>query len=516
MTLTDAAYRSAASTRASRMGLPPERRYRTPGDVAIALDPLARISAALEAIDEALVDLVDGEDYDALAVFLPPQEGKSERCSRRFPEWCLDWNPALRIADVSYELDLAVRWGRIVKQDIALAGDKLKISLRRDSSAAGRWETHAGGGMYCVGIGGPLTGRPVDVLIIDDPVKDRGAAESERQRETTWQWWESVALSRLAPGGKVVLIQTRWHEDDLAGRILSRPGPLRWRVLSIPAIAEDGDPLGRAKGAELPSVRGRVAGYFRRLQATVSRYVFSGLYQQNPTAAEGNTFRRAAFRYWRPMPAWIDGRERIDLEGQPITMVDCWRFITMDLAASMKTTADYTVASCWALTPSGDLVLLDRVRDRVEESDHFSLTEPLIARWGVTQVYVESGWWAKTLIKDAINAGIPVAPLVADADKLTRAIPAAGRVHSGKVWFPAQAEWLDEWCDELAAFPAGAHDDQVDTLAYAARVVSAEYVPPPPTGRPGRHPADDAVAAAHRSATGDGHGGDIDLMNTDW
>jgi predicted phage terminase large subunit-like protein len=515
MTLTGL-YRSEAGKRAARMGLPPRRRYATPGDVAAALDPLARTSAALDAIDGALVDLVDGADYDALSVFLPPQEGKSERCSRRFPEWCLDWNPALRVADVSYELDLAVRWGRIVKQDISLAGDKLKISLRRDSTAAGRWETLAGGGMYCVGIGGPLTGRPVDILIIDDPVKDRAAAESERIRENTWQWWESVALARLAPGGKVVLIQTRWHEDDLAGRILSRPGPLRWRVLSIPALAEAGDVLGRPEGAELPSVRGRAPGYFLLRKRTMSRYVFSGIYQQKPTAAEGNTFRRAAFRYWRPTPPWADGRERLDLEAQPVTLVDCWRFITMDLAASMKTSADWTVASCWALAPGGDLILLDRARDRVEEHDHFGLAEPLITRWGVTQVYVESGWWSKTLVKDAINAGIPVAPLVADADKLTRAIPAAGRVHAGKVWFPAQAPWLDEWCDELAAFPSGTHDDQVDTLAYAARVISAEYVPPPPPPRPGVHPADRAIAEAYRSATGDGHGGDIDLMNTEW
>jgi predicted phage terminase large subunit-like protein len=414
---------------------------------------------------------------------------------------------------VSYELDLAVRWGRAVKMDVSLAGDKLHIDLRRDSTAAGRWDTQAGGGMYCVGIGGPLTGRPVDIMIIDDPVKDRAAAESDRIRETTWDWWESVALSRLAPGGKVVLIQTRWHEDDLAGRIMSRPGPLRWRWLTIPAIATDDDPLDRAPGTELVSVRGRAPGYFTNRRATMSRYVFSGIYQQAPTAAEGNTFRRAAFRYWRPMEPWSDGRERITCEGMPVTLADCWRFITMDLAASVKTSADYTVASCWAMTPGGDLILLDRARGRVEEHDHFAMAEPLISRWGVTQVYVESGWWAKTLIKDAINAGIPVAPLVADADKFTRAIPAAGRVHSGRVWFPAQVPWLDEWCDELAAFPNGTHDDQVDTLAYAARVVSAEYMPPPPPGRPGVHPSDRAIAEAYRASTGDGHEGDLDLMN---
>ena len=492
----------------------PARRYDRPGELAAALDPNTRSSAVLDLVDDALVDLIDGKGGpDALAVFMPPQEGKSQRCSRRLPEWLLDWNPGLRIALVSYEQDTAIRWGRDVKQDVALAGrEALRIDIRRDSQAAGRWETLAGGGMYCVGIGGPLTGRPVDVLIIDDPVKDRAAAESQRVRDLTWDWWESVALTRLAPGAKVVLIQTRWHEDDLAGRILARPGPLSWRVLTIPALATDGDPLGRPRGVELPSVRGREPGYFMRLQATMSRYVFSGVYQQNPTAPEGNFFRRQAFRYWRPADPWQDGRERIGLEGVPVTLADCWRFLTMDPAASTRTSADWTVISAWALAPSGDLVLLDRVRDRISDHDHYAAAVPLIERWGAQQVYIERSWWAATFTHDATQAGVPVAPLVADTDKVTRAIPAAGRVHAGKVWFPAGAPWLDEWTDELAAFPQGAHDDQVDTLAYAARVVTAEFVAPQES-RPVRpDPTERAIAAAASASTGDGHG-DLDIMS---
>jgi predicted phage terminase large subunit-like protein len=303
---------------------------------------------------------------------------------------------------------------------------------------------------------------------------------------------------------------TRWHEDDLAGRILARPGPLRWRVLNIPAIAEDGDELGRAPGTELQSVRGRQPGYFHLRQATMSRYVFGGIYQQRPTPAEGNLFRRAAFRYWRPMPAWADGRERLDCEGMPVTLADCWRFITMDLAASLKTSADWTVACAWAVAPSGDLILLDRVRERIEESGHYELAEPLMRVWGISQVWAERNWWSRTFTRDAQAAGIPVAPLDADADKLTRAIPAAGRVHAGRVWFPAQAEWIEEWCDELAAFPNAAHDDQVDCLAYAARVVTGEWVPPRGPVRPGRSEADRVLAAAQAAATG---GEGLDLMN---
>jgi len=513
---------------AARAYEPKPRRYPTPGALARALDPLTGTSPALELIDAALVELVDGSpDHDALAVFMPPQEGKSQRVARRFPEWLLDHDPTLRIAEVSYQEDLAVRWGREIKRDIALAGEELlRVGIRPDSTAAGRWETYQGGGVYCVGIGGPLTGRPVDVLIIDDPVKDRAAAESAPIRKSTWDWWESVALTRLAPGGRVVLIQTRWHEDDLAGRIASHPSPLTWKVLRIPAIAGDNDPLGRVPGEELESVRGRAPGHFRRLQAGLSAYVFSGVYQQDPVAPEGNFFRRATFRYWRAAPQWADGRERLDLEGRLVTLADAWTFITVDVAASEKTSADFTVASCWAMSIEGDLILLDRVRARVPGHDHFTMITPLRDRWGADVVYVERGFFASTLIKDAQAAGVPIAEVVADKDKVTRAVPAAGRVHAGRVWFPAETAgcpcgncqhgvWLDEWCDELAAFPSGAHDDQVDTLSYAARIATAEWVPQ--RDRPRRPPAggEDAVAAAYKAATGDGKR-PLDIMNQPW
>jgi predicted phage terminase large subunit-like protein len=517
---------------------PRQRRYRSPIHLAGSVDSRHGSSAALELIDKAIVELMDPESpHDALFVALPPQEGKSQECSRYTPEWLLDHDPALRIGVVSYEQDMALRWGRDIKQDIALhpctstelhgecseACGCLHISIRKDSSAAGRWETPAGGGVYCVGVGGPLTGRPIDVLVIDDPVKDRAAAESSRIRDSTWDWFESVALTRLAPGAKVILIMTRWHEDDLAGRIFSRPSPLRWRKIIIPAVAVSDDPLGRAPGEELTSVRQRKPGYFRHLMSTMSNYVFSGVYQQTPTAAEGNFFRRQTFRYWRALPDWQDGRERIDLEDRPVTLQDTWRFITMDFAASTRSSADFTVASCWAVTNMGDLVLLDRARQRVPDHKHFELAEPLISRWGVTQVFVESGWWSKTFVSDARDHGIPVAPLLADTDKVTRAIPAAGRVHSGKVWFPADTSgckcgeckegvWLDEWCDELAVFPQGTHDDQVDTLAYAARVVVADWAPAPAPPRPGLSPYERAVETAHTAATGNGHGGDLDIM----
>lgn len=513
----------------ARLFEPRGRRYRDPGHLASKLDPKHGSSPALDLIDEQLVALMDpDEDFNALAVYMSPQEGKSQKCSRRFPEWLLDHDPSLRIAIVSYEMDTALRWGRDIKNDIALnrcpgvkldgaecreACGGLHISIRRDSAAAARWETPAEGGVYCVGVGGPLTGRPVDVLIIDDPVKDRSAAESKTIRDATWDWWESVALTRLAPGAKVVLIQTRWHQDDLGGRLEDRPGPLKWRKLVIPAIAESpDDPLGREPGEEMISVRQREPGYFHRLKATMSAYVFASIYQQSPSAPEGNFFRREAFRYWRWMDPTPDGREQIFAGGQLYAVFDStWRFITMDFAASARSSADYTVASVWAVTLDGNLILLDRMRERITDHDQFKMVEPLRLKWRVDQTWVEANWWSSTFVTDARNAGVTVGMLKADTDKVTRAVPAAGRVHSGRVFWPADAPWLDEWEGELLTFPKATHDDQVDTLSYAVRILVNEWTPGTDLPREDLTPSERAINTAASAATGYGEG--MNLMD---
>jgi predicted phage terminase large subunit-like protein len=301
---------------------------------------------------------------------------------------------------------------------------------------------------------------------------------------------------------------TRWHEDDLAGRLQSRPSPLRWKVITIPAIAEEGgDVLGRQPGEELVSVRDREPGHFANIRANTSPYVWSGIYQQRPAPAEGGLFRRAAFRYWRPMPPWPgDLRERLDLEGRTVTLDDCWRFAVADLAVSTRTSADFTVIGAFCMSLDGDLILLDRVRTRVDEADHFSAGAPLLTRWRIDQLYVEHQYIAKTIVVDAQQAGYPVVPLTADADKLTRAIPAAGRVHAGRVWFPGEAKWLDEWCDELAGFPTAAHDDQVDVLAYAARVASAHWLrPADQVQEPVVRERQQGIEQAWQASTGNGH-----------
>lgn len=499
---------------------PKTRKWASPGAMATALDRNHKQTDALDLIDTELAALFDGDDDRGLMIFCPPQEGKSQKVSRRTPAWLLADDPTLRIAIVSYQAKKAERWGKAVRRDIA-AYPQLGITLMSDSRASDKWETTAGGGMISVGIEGGITGEPVDVLIIDDPVRGRAEAESATYREAAWDWWESNGFTRLSSRGRVVLMMTRWHEDDLAGRLLKRE-PGDWRVVSIPAIAAAGDPLGRRPGQELVSVQGRKPDHFRRLKAKRSAYVFNSIYQQTPTAAEGNLFRRADFRYWQGMPAdtarhgVLDG-QRIDCGGRVVMLDDCWRFLTVDLAASKRTSADFTVAAAWAISPDGDLILLGRRRGRMAEAEHWDHVRPLQQRWAADTVFIEQSFISTTLAIDATAAGIPVQPLTADTDKITRALPATSRMRAHRVWFPAGVDWLDEWCDELASFPTAAHDDQVDTLSYAARVVSAHWLPAETAVQVDARRAsrdDGVIGQAYAAMTGSSS--DVDFMNVNY
>ncbi|MEU9888001.1 phage terminase large subunit [Sphaerisporangium sp. NPDC051011] len=498
---------------------PRQRKWASPGAMATALDRMHRQTALLDLMDRELVELFDGDDDRNLMIFCPPQEGKSQKVSRRTPAWLLSHDPTLRIAIVSYAGNKAVRWGRQILRDIR-SHPELHIKLRKDSQAAGRWETEQGGQLVCVGISGGITGEPVDVLIIDDPVEGRAEAESQTYRDAAWDWWESNGSTRLSSRGRVLLMMTRWHEDDLAGRLMARE-PHEWRQVVVPAIAGPRDPLGRRPGEELISVQRRKPGYFHRLKERRSAYVFNSIFQQAPSPAEGNLFKRQDFRYWHTMPAdagrhGLMGGRRVDLGGRAVALDDCWRFMTVDLAASTKTSADWTVASVWAISKDGDLILLDRSRARLEETEHWDLVRPLREKWVADVVFVEQTFIGTTLVIDATASGVPVQPLTADTDKLTRALPAATRVKQHRVWFPSGVDWLDEWCDELASFPTAAHDDQVDTLSYAARVRSAYWVPPQSADTAAADPSAEssAIEQAYTAATGNDSG--VDFMSVDY
>lgn len=504
---------------AARHFEPRPRRWPTPGAMAVTLDSAVRQSPALDAVDRELAAAGDGHT-DRLAIFMAVQEGKSQRTSRWFPLWLLAHDKTLRIGIASYEYRKAERWGKAIRQDLLQHRDRLGLELRPDSRAAGQWHTRQGGGVVCAGVGSALTGEPLDVLIIDDPVKGRKEVESPVFRQAAWDWWEGTAerrlSSRLAPNGVVVLICTRWHTDDLAGRLLAQQRGL-WRVLSIPAIAGQfvsrdshtpgrwepagADALGRTPGEEMPSAVGRPPGYFHALHARLTPYSFRALYQQDPTSPSGNLFRRDRWRYW----SWDEWPRRIDLGGSVRDLADCFRFLTVDLAASTRTSADWTCAAAWALTMDRQLVCLGRVRERVAETGHWPLVAPLAREWDAPDVGVESSMIGTLLVRQATRAGLNVFDLHADRDKVTRAQPAAFMVNQGQVWLPEGADWLDELVSECADFPLAANDDQVDVLAYAARVAHGWH--------PMRSPATpaerqvDPVEHAMSAALGNGHHG---------
>lgn len=473
-------------------------RWPSPLDMGAELDP-PRVgddgermgvwrTPALDLINAALVDMADGRQKK-LAAFVSPQEGKSTTVSYWFPLWLIACvNPDLRILIVSYSDEMARRWGSELKNAIDRwsgeeGGIDLGIRLRKDSRAAGRWNI-AGhrGQVYCAGINGSITGKPGDVILVDDPLKNMSEAQSEKIRDKAMSVYQSVLVPRMgSPKARMAWIQTLWHESEPIQRIIANEGDQnsggRWRVLRIPAVAEeDNDILGRQRGEGMISARGdRDWGQVRK---DVGEYVFAAMYQQRPAPAEGNLFKRIWWRYWTP-----SGGERIALGPHAYDLRDCWRFATVDLAASTKTSADYTVISAWARTISGDLVLLERVRARIGEQDHFTHARPLVERWKLDTVFVEATQHGMTLVREAANAGIPISPLTADTDKLSRALPASAWASNGRVWLPAGAWWTKVFVDEAAAFPNGAHDDQVDTLAYAVRVAITKPAPalPNPT-----------------------------------
>lgn len=315
-------------------------------------------------------------------------------------------------------------------------------------------------------------------MILDDPIKDLEQANSIRYRDRAWRFWQAVAIPRMGPHTKVVLMTTRWHEDDIAGRILAAEGDKssggKWRVISIPARCEDekNDPLGRREGEYQISARGRTQEQWREREKDSGAYVWAALFQQRPAPAEGGIFRRLWWRYWTPA-----GEHQMHLGGRTADLRDCWRFATVDLAASQRTSADYTVIAAWARTLSGDLVLLDRLRARIGEEQHFAHARSLVERWQLDTLFVEKSQQGYTLVREATQAGVPITPLTAEQDKLTRALPASAWCSGGRVWLPASAWWLDEWRNECAGFPAAAHDDQVDVLAYAVRAAVTEWVP---------------------------------------
>lgn len=460
--------------------------------MAQALDPGIVRTPATNLMNQALVDLADGRE-DRLMISIPPQETKSTTCSFRFVEWLLaDVSADLRCIIISYSDSVARRWGADIKRDFEMFDGEdgsidLGVRLRADSRAAGRWQVEGRrGGCFCAGVAGSVGGRAAEVMIIDDPVKDLEQAQSPIYRERFQRFWQGVAVPRLGPGAKVVLVSTRWHEQDAAGWLISTEGDRahggRWKVINIPAIAEDDDALGRKPGEELISARGKRD--WKAIRRSVGEYVWASLYQGRPAPAEGGLFKRIWFRWWSPAPSRGE-EQRIDLGGRAVDLRDTWRFLTGDLAVSTRTSADYTVAAAWALTLDGDLILLDYNRAKVGEAQHFDLFRPLAQRWQVDTIFLEASQYGTTLVAEATRSGLHITPVQADTDKFSRALPYSARASGGRVWLPAGSQQkMGVWVDEHCSYPNAAHDDTLDVGSLATRVAITKWSPAVPAHLP--------------------------------
>lgn len=442
----------------------------------------------LEVLSARLTDIATG-GLNRLIVMMPPRHGKSELVSKYFPAWYLMLNPDKRVILASYEADFASQWGRKVRQLIAdLNSPRFRVvfgesvTIRGDSKAADRWEIegHAGG-MQTAGVGGPITGKGADILIIDDPVKNAEEANSDVHRDKAWDWYVSTAYTRLEPGGAVVLVMTRWHEDDLAGRVLKQAESSgeHWHVLNLPAIAMAEDERGHMQERPLWPDRYPLSR-LEEIRKAIPPYWWEALYQQAPVPPGGDLFKKSWFKYWK----WADEFRRsngaclpggdfstFDLGGKLVRLTHCRTFATMDLAFSTKKESDFTVIAAWAVSRHGDLILLDLVRERMEAHALIPAARALCNRWDCQYIGIEEVLGASLVTHGARMEGLTVRALRADKDKVTRSIPAQVRMQAGQIWFPEQAMWLREFEHELVSFPRGTHDDQVDCLSYAAAEV---------------------------------------------
>ncbi|WP_191564932.1 phage terminase large subunit [Janibacter melonis] len=456
---------------AARAFEPPARRWATPGDLAKHLDPRTVQTPALDLIDRELTRLLDTPD-GRLIISMPPQEGKSTRAAGDFPVWALTQNPDLRIVTASYAQSLANRNGRAIRRRITEHPD-LGLTVAPDNGAVSDWtlEGHDGG-VLSVGIGSGLTGRPADLMVIDDPISNREQADSKVYRDRAWDWWTDVASTRLAPGAPVVLILTRWHHDDLAGRLLAAEDGHLWRVVNIPAQAvANEDPLGRELDEFMVSARGRTLAQWAAVKVRVGSRTWASLYQGNPTPDQGNLFPSDRWaRYTTPL--WVvrdDGSRFVPEAGRDpdVELVQSWDFTFKDTKAS-----DYVVGQVW-MRRGPDVYLLDQVRRRAGFTDSVQMMLDLTARWpqAIAKLVEDkaNGPAILNAVRAKVGGLIPVEP---EGSKYARAAAITPFVEARNVWLPDPTTvegtaWVTDLTDEARDFPSAAHDDTVDGMSQA-------------------------------------------------
>jgi predicted phage terminase large subunit-like protein len=386
-----------------------------------------------------------------LIVCLPPRHTKSEFASTFFPAWMMGLRGNLKIIQTTHTAELAVRFGRRVR-NIIDSDDYQNVfpnlSLEADNKSAGRWTTNQGGESFYAGVGGAITGRGADLLIIDDPVSEQDAL-SPTAMDGVYEWYTSGPRQRLQPGGIIVIVMTRWSTKDLVGKVLKKQGDDyadQWEVIEFPAIMPESDtPLWPEfwKKEELLSVKASLP---------VSKW--NAQWMQNPTAEEGSIVKREWWRRWE-------------------TDVPAYSYViqSYDTAFSKKETADYSAITTWAVFEYLDqeqIILLDAKRVRLDFPELKKLAWEEYKYWEPDCILIEAKASGTPLTQELRRMGIPVTAYTPSRgqDKIARMNSVAPIFESGMVWCPDE-DFADEVVEEMASFPYGDHDDYCDSSTMA-------------------------------------------------
>lgn len=413
------------------------------------------------------LQVVERGEISRLMLFLPPRTGKTEMLLR-WIAWMLGRHPDWPILYTSYGADLAWDKSRETRNIVAseeyaqvfgaLSTVDDQVELARDSRSVERWRIEdRRGGLQAQGVGGPLTGKGGRVIIVDDPVKNREEADSATFRRRTWNWYTSTLRTRLEPGGVIVLCMTRWHEDDLAGRLLrlakEDSSADQWQVVSLPALARDDDPLGRIPGEALDPGRYSAAALLTT-KASIGGRDWAALYDQSPRQEEGNVFRRPWLRY---------------VAQAPEVSYQC---VIWDTAFEEKTQNDASAAAWCGKGIDGRIYIRPLVNDRLSFPDLTQTAKALVARFPKAEHLVEGKASGKSLRQQLRVDGIPMIEIMPAGDKVARANAVTRYFEAGMVVFVGRdddgiaAAILDDLEDQLLTFPRAPHDDLVDVTVY--------------------------------------------------